>query len=92
MKQILKDYGMVQGTMILFEDNQSAINILKNPFQHSMTKHIDIRHHFIRELVEEKNVVLSYIKIEDQLADFLTKPLDSHRFKYLRSAIGLCTL
>lgn len=54
MKQILKDYGICQDTMNLFIDNLSTIQISKNPVQHSRTKHIGIRHHFIRDLVEEK--------------------------------------
>lgn len=47
MKQMLSDYGFHQGTMTVFCDNTSAINISKNPIPHSRTKHIDIRHHFI---------------------------------------------
>ena len=52
MKQLLVDYGFAQGKMIVYCDNTSAINISKNPVQHSRTKYIDIRHHFIRDLVE----------------------------------------
>lgn len=83
MKQMLRDYELSQGTISLFINNKSAIDISKNLVHHLRTKHIDIRHHFIRELVEEK----AY-----QLVDILTKPLDSRRFKYLRSAIGLCAM
>ena len=50
---MLIDYGFDISSMTLLCDNMSAINISKNPVQHSRTKHIDIRHHFIRELVEE---------------------------------------
>ncbi|KAL5537917.1 hypothetical protein UlMin_045747 [Ulmus minor] len=50
MKQMLEDYGIKQGMLTLYCDNTSAINISKNPVQHSMTKHIQIRYHFIREL------------------------------------------
>ncbi|XP_059436679.1 uncharacterized protein LOC132169708 [Corylus avellana] len=52
MKQLLADYGFAQGMMIVYRDNTSAINIYKNLVQHSRPKHIDIRHHFIRDLVE----------------------------------------
>lgn len=86
MKQMLRDYEFLQGTMSLFVDNKSAIDISKNLVQHSKTKHIDIKHHFIRELVDEKVVSLDHVKTENQLADILIKPLDSKRFKYLRSA------
>ena len=61
---MLKDYGIDQGTMVVFCDNTSAINISKNPVLHSRTKHIDIRHHFIRDLVEDKIVSLEYVPIE----------------------------
>lgn len=65
MKQMLKDYELSQGMMILFVDNKSMIDISKNPVQHSRTNHIDIRYHFIRQLVEEKVVTLDYVKTED---------------------------
>jgi len=58
MKQMLKKYNVEQDVLTLYCDNLSAINISKNPIQHSRTKHIDIRHHFIMDLVEEKVVTL----------------------------------
>ena len=61
MKQMLKDYGIEQGTMCIHYDNSSAINISKNPILHSYTKHIEIRHHFISDLVEENVVSLGYM-------------------------------
>ena len=61
MKQMLKDYGIEQGTMSIHCDNSSVINISKNPIFHSHTKHIEIHHHFIRDLVEEKVVSLEFI-------------------------------
>ncbi|CAA7049695.1 unnamed protein product [Microthlaspi erraticum] len=56
MRQMSADYGMESGPFLVYCDNKSAIDISKNPVQHSRTKHIDIRHHFVRELVEEKQV------------------------------------
>ena len=78
--------------MNLYCDNTSAINISKNPVQHSRTKHIDIRHHFIRDLVEEGTIVLEHIPTEKQLADILTKPLDVSKFENMRNSIGVCNL
>jgi hypothetical protein len=78
--------------MIINCDNTSAINISKNPVQHSRTKHIDIRHHFLRDLVESEVVYFSFIPTENQLADILTKPLDGSRFESLRKAIGVCDM
>ncbi|KAA0066861.1 gag-pol polyprotein [Cucumis melo var. makuwa] len=75
-------------TMTLYYNNMSAIDISKNPVQHSRTKHIDIRHHFIRELVEDKVIKLDHIRSNLQLADIFTKPLDASSFKYLRAGLG----
>ncbi|XP_058784318.1 uncharacterized protein LOC131659097 [Vicia villosa] len=74
--------------MTLYCDNFSAINISKNPIQHSRTKHIDIRHHFIRELVEDKVIYLEHVSTELQLADIFTKSLDATQFENLRSKLG----
>jgi hypothetical protein len=92
MKKLLCDYGFTQDTMVIHCDNTNAINISKNPVQHSQTKHIDIRHHFILNLVESREVALMFTPIENQLADILTKPLDGSRFEFLRKAIGICDM
>src|ERR1044072_2055643 len=60
MKQMLEEYNVAQHVMTLFCDNLSAINISKNPVLHSRAKHIDIRHHFIRDLIEDKIITLEH--------------------------------
>ncbi len=90
MKQMLKEYNVEQDVMTLYCDNLSAINISKNPIQHSRTKHIDIRHHFIRDLVEEKVITLEHVTTDEQLADIFTKALDAVQFEKLRSKLGVC--
>ena len=92
IKQMLKDYGIDQGTMVVFYDNTSAIYISKNSVFYSITKHIDIRHHFICDLVEDKVVSLEYVPTENQIVDILTIPLDVFRFESFRRSIGLCTI
>lgn len=92
MKTLLGDYGFSQDTMIVTCDNTSAINISNYPIQHSRTKHIDIRYHFLRDLVESEVVSFSFIPTENQSADILTKPLDGSRFESLRKAIGVCDM
>ena len=82
---MLDDMNIKLDKLVVFCDNTSAINISKNPVQHSKTKHIKIRYHYVRELVE-----LAFVPTENQLADIFTKGLDSSRFEKLRVQIGVC--
>ena len=90
MKQMSEEYNVRQDVMTLFCDNLSAINISKNPVLHSRTKHIDIRHHFIRDLVENKIMALEHVATERQLADIFTKALYANQFEKLREELGIC--
>jgi hypothetical protein len=90
MKQMLQEYNVEQDVLTLYCDNLSAINISKNPIQHSRTKHIDIRHHFIRDLVEDNIVTLDHVSTEEQIADIFTKALDVKQFEKLRGKLGIC--
>ncbi|XP_010519130.1 PREDICTED: uncharacterized protein LOC104798658 [Tarenaya hassleriana] len=85
----LSDYGINLPCFTAYCDNTSAINISKNPVQHSRTKHIEIRHHFLREQVEKKTLIIEYISTEKQLADIFTKPLDMNRFVGLQKSLGV---
>ena len=76
----------------IYCDNTGAINISKNPVQHSRTKHIEIRHHFIRELVEDGILTVEFIYTDDQKADLFTKPLDSKCFELLCQNIGVISM
>ena len=87
---MLEEYNVRQDVMTLFCDNLSAINISKNPILHSRTKHINIRHHFIRELVEDKIISLEHIATKKQLANIFTKALDANQFEKLRGDLGIC--
>ncbi|XP_075515565.1 uncharacterized protein LOC142550212 [Primulina tabacum] len=90
MNQMIKDYGFNSDTLIVYCDNSSAIDISKNPVQYSRTKHIDIRHHFIRDLVDKGTIRMEFVRTENQLADIFTKPLDFERFSNLRKSLSLC--
>ena len=87
MKKVLTDYGISQDTMVVYYDNSSTIDISKNPVQHSKTKHIEIRYHFIKNLIERKIVCLEYIPNERQNADIFTKPLNRSKFETLCQVI-----
>ena len=68
-------YSADMGPTILFGDNQGAIALTKNPETHQRSKHIDIRYHYIRDLVKEKEIEMTYVNTSDMVADALTKPL-----------------
>jgi hypothetical protein len=89
MKQTLLDYGVVLDKVPLLCDNESDIKIANNPVQHSRTKHIDIRHHFLRDHVAKNDISLEGVRSEDQLADIFTKPLDKATFYRLRSELNV---
>ena len=61
-------------------DNESAVKLAYNPVQHSCTKNIDIRHHFLRDHVAKNDISLEGVRTEDQLVDIFTKPLDEATF------------
>ena len=72
-------------------DNNGAIQLAQNPGTHARSKHIDIRHHLIRELVENNIVKLIYVGTEEQTADIVTKPLDVVRHTRHTAALGVTT-
>ena len=76
----------------MFFDNTSAINISKNPVMHSKTKHIAIKYHFLRELVQDKEVKLEYVNTKEKIVDMFTKPLPKDAFLYLRGKLGVIPL
>jgi hypothetical protein len=68
-------------------DNQSAMAISKNDVHHNRTKHIDIRHHFIRDAIAAGTISFQYIPSPDQLADILTKGLGRIAFERIRAQL-----
>ena len=70
-------------------DNESVVKLANNLVQHSRTKHIDIRHHFLRDRVAKNDISLEDERTEDQLADIFTKPLDEATFYRLRNELNV---
>lgn len=89
MKQTLLDYGIKIDCIPLLCDNESAVKITTNPVQHKRTKHIDVRHHFLRDHVSKGDIVMKSVSTDDHLADIFTKPLDESRFCKLRSELNI---
>ncbi|GKB46399.1 putative ribonuclease H-like domain-containing protein, partial [Tanacetum coccineum] len=79
----LLDYGFNFMNTKIHIDNESTICIVKNPVYHSKTKHIEIRHHFIRDCYEKKLISVEKIHTDLNVADLLTKPFDGPRFNFL---------
>nr|GFB44320.1 copia protein [Tanacetum cinerariifolium] len=89
MRSQLTYYGFDFNKIPLYCDNRSAIALCCNNVQHSRSKHIDIRHHFIREQVERGMVELYFITTDYQLADIFTKALPRQRFEFILSRLGM---
>nr|GEW17473.1 copia protein [Tanacetum cinerariifolium] len=87
MRTQLTDYDFDK--ILMYCDSKAAIAISCNPVQHSRTKHIDVRYHFIKEKVEKSIVELFFVETEYQLADMFTKVLPEERFKYLVRRLGM---
>ena len=75
--------------VILYCDNTSAINISKNPVMYEKIKHIAIKYHYVRELVEDKQVKMEYIHSKEQIVDIFTKPLPKDSYEYIRGKLGV---
>ena len=89
MTQTLKDYGIYVKHVPLLCDNESSIKIAHNPMQHSWNKHIEVRHHFIRDHVAKGDINLKHVRAEKQLADIFTKLLDEKVFFRLRGELNI---
>ena len=76
----------------LYCDNTSAINISKNLVMHTKTKHIAIKYHYVRELVQDKEVKMEYVNTKEQIADIFTKALPKDAHEYLRGKLEVIPL
>lgn len=89
MHSLLSELGIHIKAIPLCGDNQGAIFIASNPVQERRTKHIDIRYHYIRQILEKGEVVLYFIEGSENPADMLTKNLGHVKFMKFRSQLGI---
>ena len=89
LKNLFWSFGVKIGTMKIFNDNQGAIKLLKNPIASFRSKHIDVLHHFARERVSRLEVVFEYCSTEAMVADALTKALTVRKFKFCCAGMGV---
>lgn len=75
MKRLFKEIGLRQDKYVVFSDSQSAIHVSKNASFHSKSKHIQVRYHWIRDVLDEKQLCLEKIHTDENGSDMLTKPL-----------------
>ena len=89
IKHQLEDFGLKINKVPLMCDNTSASNLTKNQVQHSRKKHIEIRHHFIRDHINNGDCEIKFVSIESRLADIFTKPLSKDMFYSLGNELGI---
>ena len=89
LSRLGEDLGMSVSTPVLGCDSQSAVYLAKNAMFHSRTKHIDVRHHFIRQVLEDGLVTLTKIKTQDNPADILTKSLGKAQHEHCIQLVGV---
>ena len=90
LQAFLTELGYSAGETVpvsLSVDNQGARDLAYNPEHHQRTKHIERRHYFLREMVEDLRITVPFVPTDQNVADFFTKPLKSSRFFELRDVI-----
>lgn len=90
LKELLSDLKIpVEGPICIFNDNMGAIQLSQHPGSHDRTKHIDMRHLWLREKVNDQTVSMRYVPTNDNVADTLTKPLPLVKVEPFNEALGL---
>ena len=88
-KKQLMDYNIHIDYIPIKCDNTSTINFSKNLIQYSRTKHINIRHHFLRDHIKNGDISLEFVNTNNQLANIFTKPLNEERLNFIKHNLGM---
>ena len=92
LKQLFKEISIPIGTINLKTDAQGALDLAMNARFSQKTKHIDIKHYFIRDHINPKDIELKHIPTIEMIANILTKPLARPAFELLRSKLSIISL
>ena len=89
MRKMLSDlFDLQLDATCIYCDNQSYVKLSENPVFHDKSKHIEIKYHYTRDMVQRGPVKLQYVATDEQIADVLTKPLAKVKFEYFRENLG----
>ena len=94
LQRILKELGLINyspSPTLIYEDNQGTIALAENPEFHRRSKHIDIRYHWIRDAIAQKQITVDYVSTQEQAADGLTKALSVKAFQEFKGMIGMAS-
>ncbi|KAH9687282.1 hypothetical protein KPL70_014707 [Citrus sinensis] len=89
LQGLLENLGLAQEHINVYCDSQSAIHLTKNQVYHARTKHIDVQFHFVREIVDDGNILLQKIKTGDNPTDMLTKVVTTIKFEHFQNLINI---
>lgn len=93
LRRILNQLGQSQNQCLpIYCDNSSTIKLSKNPVMHGRSEHIDVRFHFLRDLVKDGVIELIFCNTQEQLSDIMTKPVKVETFLKFRRQLGMCSL
>jgi hypothetical protein len=74
---------------LIYWNNQSCVKLSKNPVFHNKSKHMEIKYHFIRDMVQKGAMELRYISTDEQIANILTKLLSRVKYEYFKDKLGM---
>ena len=89
MKNFLQELGVKHDSYIVYYDSQSTIHLVKNSTYHSKSKHIDVRYHWILDVLEKKQLQLEKIHTTENMLDIMIKPLPKEKLKSYMQKVGL---
>eukprot|EP00253_Pinus_taeda_P019569 PITA_19569 len=89
LQRLCSSMRLVQEAIMIDYDSQSAIFLAKNPAYHSKVKHIDVQYHFVRDMIEEKKVLLVKVDTLKNIVDALTKYVSSEKFSWCIETMGI---